>query len=324
MVVKTLGELAELLQGSLSNQEYSSLLINDVTGLDAASQHNLTQALTFAEKESGLKEADSLGFAAVVIPEELNTTLPAIKVKNARIAFAVLLGIFYPPRQYKPGVHPSAYISESAQIADTAYIGPFAVIGNKAIIAEGCQIQAHASIGDGCSISANTRIMPGVSIGKNVKLGAQSLVGPLTIIRNGSQLGNDIEIGARCLIGENVIIQDGVRIDNLACIDDGVKIAPLAIVISQNCLQPDVNLGKLSITAGQCLVEKGCNVGDFATVAARSRVDKNVPSGQTVWSGDPIDTHKASMRQMAMRQLPLKHWKQIQQLAKLSSKEKQK
>ena len=80
-------------------------------------------------------------------------------------------------------------------------------------------------------------------------------------------------------------------------------------------------MGKLSITAGQCLVEKDRQIGDFATVAARSRVDKDIPAGQAIWSGDPVDTHKVSMRQTAMRQLPLKHWKQIQQLAKLSPKD---
>lgn len=322
MVVKTLGELAELLQGSLNNQEYTSLTINDVTGLDAASQHNLSQALTFAEKEGSLKEAESLGFAAVIIPEGLETSIPAIKVKNARIAFAILLELFYPPRRREPGIHPNAWVSDSAQIAETAYVGPFVVIGDNVVIADGCQIQAHTSIEEGSTVGPNTRLMPSVSIGKNVKLGAQSLIGPLTIIRDGSQLGNDIEIGARCLIGKDAVIQDGVRIDNLACLDDGVKIAPLAIVISQNCLQPNVSLGKLSITAGQCLVEKDCKVGDFATVAARSRVDKDVPSGQAIWSGDPIGTHKASMRLIATRQLPLKHWQQIKQLATLSSKDK--
>lgn len=321
MVVKTLGELAELLQGSLNNPEYASHTINVVTGLDAASQHILSQALTFAEKESSLKEAEVLGFSAVVIPEGLDTEIPAIKVKNARIAFAILLGLFYPTHLHKPGIHPSAQVSESAQIATTAYVGPFAIIGDNAVVADNCQIMAHASIGNNSSIGAYTRLMPGVSVGANVKLGTKSLVGPLTIIEDDSVLGNDIEIGARCFIGDHAFIQDGVRIDNLACFEKGVKIAPLAIVISQNCLQQNVSLGKLSITAGQCLVEESRKIGDFATVAARSRVDKDVPAGQAIWSGDPIDTHKTSMRQTAMRQLPLKHWKQIQQLAKLSPKD---
>lgn len=321
MVVKTLGELTELLQGSLNGPEYASLTIEVVTGLDAASQHILSQALTFAEKESSLKEAESLGFAAVVIPEGLETTIPAIKVKNARIAFSILLELFYPPHSYTPGIHPSAWVSPSAKIANTAYIGPFAIIGHNAVIAENCQIQAHASVGEESSIGAATRLMPGASIGKNVKLGEKSLVGPLTIIEDSSTLGNDIEIGARCFIGSRALIQDGVRIDNLTCLDNDVKIAPLAIVISQNCLQPNTNLGKLSITAGQCLIEKDRQVGDFATVAARSRVDRDIPTGQAVWSGDPIEPHKTSMRQIAMRQLPLKHWKQIQQLARLSPKD---
>ena len=321
MVVKTLGELAALLQGSLNNPEYASRTINVVTGLDAASQHILSQALTFAEKESSLKEAEALGFSAVVIPEGLDTEIPAIKVKNARIAFAVLLGLFYPIHLHEPGIHPSAHVSDSAQIAATAYIGPFAIVGDNAIIADNCQIMAHASVGSDSSIGAHTRLMPGVSVGEHVTLGSKSLVGPLTIIEDDSTLGDDIEIGARCFIGNHVLIQDGVRIDNLACIEEGAKIAPLAIVISQNCLQPDVNLGKLSITAGQCLVEKGRQVGDFVTVAARSRVDKDIPAGQAIWSGDPVDAHKTSMRQIAMRQLPLNHWKELQQLAKLSPKD---
>ena len=219
MVVKTLGELAAFLQGSLNNPEYASRTINIVTGLDAASQHVLSQALTFAEKESSLKEAESLGFSAVVIPEDLDTSIPAIKVKNARIAFAMLLGLFYPTHLHEPGIHPSAHVSASAQIAATAYIGPFAIVGDNATIADNCQIMAHASIGNNSSIGAQTRLMPGVSIGKNVVLGTKSLVGPLTIIEDDSALGNDIEIGARWFIGNKALIQDGVRIDNLACIE---------------------------------------------------------------------------------------------------------
>ncbi|MGM9992366.1 MAG: DapH/DapD/GlmU-related protein [Candidatus Bruticola sp.] len=324
MVVKNLKELADYLEGRLNIPESASLVIKEVTGMDAALSHNLNSAITFAEDESSLQEAVHLGFAAVIIPEKIQTNIPAILVKNSRVAYAKLLDLYYPPFRFKPGIHESACISDSANISPTAYIGPFAVIADGVTIGDNCQIQAHVSIDSDSFVGADTKLMPGVSLGKKVKLEGSSLVGPLTIIEDEASLGSDIEIGARCFIGRKALIHQGVRIDNLACINKESIIEPMAIIISQNCLQERAYIGKLSIAAGQCLVKEGRHIGDFATVAARSGVDKDIPAGQSVWSGDPVQAHKVSMRQIAMRQLPLKKWEQIKKLAKLSLKDKDK
>ncbi|MGM9998231.1 MAG: DapH/DapD/GlmU-related protein [Candidatus Bruticola sp.] len=323
MVVKNLEELADFLGGRLNIPESASLTIKEVTGLDAASCHNLDSAITFAENENVLQEAVRLGFAAVIIPEKIQTDTPAILVKNARVAYAQLLDLYYPPVHFQPGIHKTSYVSSSANIAPTAYIGPFAVIEDGVTVGDRCQIQAHVSIGSGSFIGADTRLMPGVSLGKNVKLSGSSLVGPLTVIDDEASLASDIEIGARCFIGSKTNIGQGVRIDNLACINREVVVEPLAIIISQNCLQERVHIGKLSIAAGQCLIKEGCRVGNCATVAARSGVDKDIPAGQSVWSGDPAEAHKMSMRRIAMHQLPVKNWEQIKKLAKLSPKDRE-
>ncbi len=316
MVVKTLKELAEILHGELNNVEYSDIIIDEVTGLDAAFQHQLEHAITFAENEKLLGEVEKAGFAAVLLPSGLNTKLPALHVANARVAFAQALELFYPTRFYAPGIHPCAVVSEQAKVDDTAYIGPYAVVGDGAVIKEHAQIYAHAQVGAGSVIGAYTRLFPGASVCENVTIGARDLIGPLTVVADKADIGEDVEIGARCSIG-TCHISRGVRIDNLVDIGDGASIDPLAIIISQNCLGENVNIGKFAIAAGQCLFDKERKVGDFATVAARSRVDKDIPSGRAVWSGDPVVTHKDDMRELALRQKSLHRWRDIQNLVKL-------
>ena len=66
--MKTLKELAEILHGELNNVEYSDIIIDEVTGLDAAFQHQLEHAITFAENEKLLGEVEKAGFAAVLLP----------------------------------------------------------------------------------------------------------------------------------------------------------------------------------------------------------------------------------------------------------------
>ena len=320
MVVKTLEELSTLLGGRVADPKDASLEIEDVTGLDGTEGHVLQRSIAFAEKPEVLEQVQAAGFGAVVVPENMKTAIPAITVKNTRVAFAQLLELFYPRRRFEAGISTKACVADSAKVDPSSYIGPFAVIGENAEIGPECEIHAHAKIGSKSKVGAGTRLMAGVLLKDSASIGCKCLAGPLTEIAPGAYIGDDVEIGARCRIGRSRI-GSGVRIDNMADIGDEVFIEPLAIVISQNCIRDGAHLGKLSITAGQSLVYEGRSIGDFATAAARTGVDKDIPAGQAVWSGPSVMPHKAYMRQTATRLLPLKHWQKIKELSQASQPE---
>ena len=81
--------------------------------------------LTFAESEKYFRLAEESQASAILAPEEFaSETKTVIRVKNARIAFARVLPMLFPEKEFPPSIHPTAIIADSANVADTAHIGP--------------------------------------------------------------------------------------------------------------------------------------------------------------------------------------------------------
>jgi UDP-3-O-[3-hydroxymyristoyl] glucosamine N-acyltransferase len=105
--------------------------------------------LTFAENEKYFRLAEESPASAILAPEEFaSETKTVIRVKNARIAFARVLPLLFPEKEFAPGIHPSAVIADSAQVAGTAHIGPNCVIGESAAIGEQTVLEANCTVGD--------------------------------------------------------------------------------------------------------------------------------------------------------------------------------
>lgn len=312
-MVKTLKELEALLGGRLTSPQYADLSINRIAGLDGALKES-DSALTFAEDADSLKKAAELGFKAALISPKQADGLPeglaAVAVDNPRIAYAVLLSLFYPRRKYQAGIHKSAVIAENARIDPSAYVGPCAVIESGCTVESGCEIHAGVYLGKGCHIGSDTRILANTSVLAESRIGKNSLIGPLSVIGPQAKLGDSIEMGARCQIS-SCIIGQGSRLDNMVCIGEGAVLEPLTIIIAQACLQQNTHIGKLAIVTGQSLVDKGKSVGAYATAAARAHVAEDIPDGQNVWSGDPAMPHKAYMRSVIQRQTALKYFEKL-------------
>ena len=105
--------------------------------------------LTFAENEKYFRLAEESQVSAILAPEEFaSETKTVIRVKNARIAFARVLPLLFPEKEFPPGIHPSAVIADSAQVAGTAHIGPNCVIGESATIGGQAVLGANCTVGD--------------------------------------------------------------------------------------------------------------------------------------------------------------------------------
>src|SRR4051794_807063 len=61
-----------------------------------------------------------------------------------------------------PGIHPSAIIAPSAQVASSATIGPFCIVESGARIGERCHLEANIFIGRDVEMSDDCWLMPGV------------------------------------------------------------------------------------------------------------------------------------------------------------------
>ena len=105
--------------------------------------------LTFAENDKYFRLAEESPASAILAPEKFaSETKTVIRVKNARIAFARVLPLLFPEKEFSPGIHPSAVIADSAQVAGTAHIGPNCVIGESATIGDHSVLEANCTVGD--------------------------------------------------------------------------------------------------------------------------------------------------------------------------------
>ncbi|GAB5471622.1 MAG: UDP-3-O-(3-hydroxymyristoyl)glucosamine N-acyltransferase [Rhodospirillales bacterium] len=95
---------------------------------------------------------------------------------RGRVAFAKLLQLFETPRQAPPGIHPSAVVDATADIADGVVIGPQSLVGPGVTIGAGSRLLGQVSVGRGAQIGADCLLYPGARIGEEVVLGRGVIV----------------------------------------------------------------------------------------------------------------------------------------------------
>ena len=149
----TLGELAAQLQ--LECVGDASLEIQGLATLASAGKGDLT----FLANPKYRKQLDETRASAVILHRDLaeQTSLPALISDNPYLAFARASALFDDTPRHS-GIHPSAVVAASAQLADGVSVGANAVVGEHCVIGEG------------------TTLHPGVVLSDHVKIGARCVV----------------------------------------------------------------------------------------------------------------------------------------------------
>ena len=103
-----------------------------------------------------------------------------------------------------PILHPAAWVSPSAKIADGVFVGAGAVIqagavlGKAALINSNATVEHHAEIGDGAHV------------GPGAVLAGLARVGQLSMIGAGAVLKDRIAVGKFCTVGAGAAVVQGV------------------------------------------------------------------------------------------------------------------
>jgi UDP-3-O-[3-hydroxymyristoyl] glucosamine N-acyltransferase len=315
--------VAEHLQGEVLGDGQTQL--NGFAPADRAQAGHLT----FAENEEFFARAEQSAAAAIIVSGDLtsSTGKVVIRVKNARIAFAKALALFFPEPVLPAGIHPTAVIAPSAQVDATAHIGPHCVVGERAQIGSGVTLHAGNYIGDDCKVGPACVLFPNAvlysrtELGQRVRVHAGAVIGSdgygyvldAGIHRKIPQIGNvivgdDVEIGANVTIDRGAlgptVIGKGTKIDNLVQIAHNVRIGEHCIVIAQAGIAGSSKLGNYVIVAGQAGIAGHLEIGNQVTIAAQAGVMHNIPDGQTVL-GTPALPDKQTKRQLlALQKLP--------------------
>jgi UDP-3-O-[3-hydroxymyristoyl] glucosamine N-acyltransferase len=284
--------------------------------------------LTFAENEKYFSIAENSAASAILVGGNFQSEKKVlIRVKNARIAYAKILPLFFPEPEFAPGIHRSAVIDASAQIDSTAHIGPHCVIGAnvkigaRSVLRGGNHVEKDSVLGDDVRLFPNVVIYSQTQIGNRVRIHAGTVIGSDGFgyvfdsgsHRKISQIGNviihdDVEIGANVAIDRGAlgptVIGKGTKIDNMVQIAHNVVIGENCLIVAQAGIAGSSQLGNFVTVAGQVGIAGHLKIGDRATIAAQSGIMTDIGIGEKFW-GTPAQPDRQMKRQIiAAQKLP--------------------
>jgi UDP-3-O-[3-hydroxymyristoyl] glucosamine N-acyltransferase len=287
---------------------------------DAGPEH-----LAFAGSPKYFEAAARSGAGCVIaLPEfEGAAGQTIIESPQPRAHFAQALSLLYPARAIRPGIHPSACISEGARIDPSAQVEAFVTIGRGARIGARTRIGAGSAIGPDAEIGDDCILHHRVSIYERVTVRARCVVHSGAVIgadgfgfemvnsayRKVPQvgtvvIGNDVEIGANTCIDRATlgvtVIGEGAKLDNLVHIAHNCRIGRHVVIAAQTGLAGGVTIGDYAVVGGQV------GIGDKARIEAKAIVgsgagiltSKIVRAGEPVW-GTPARPLRQYLEQLA-------------------------
>ena len=318
-----LRDLADRLDCRLEGD--GTIVVQRVAGIQEAEPGDVT---FFANaKYAGALRATRA--SAVILSDDAEPAPCAmLRTANPYLAFARAVGLFAGDTRPAPGVHTTAFVSESARVAADASVGPFAVIADGASVGARTIVHAHvtvgreASIGDDCVIHAQVSIRERVVLGNRVVIQDGAVIGSdgfgFARAKDGTHmkipqvggvvLEDDVEVGANTTIDRPAVgetrIRAGVKIDNLVQIAHGVTIGRNALLAAQVGIAGSTTLEESVTLAGQVGVAGHLTVGKGTIASAQTGIPNSVPAGSFV-SGYPAIPNRDWLKASAIfRKLP--------------------
>ena len=286
----------------------------EITGV-AGMEHAAPGELTFLANPKYVHKVKHTRAGAILISEtERDVSGPSglarLLSSNPYLDFARALELFYRPPRPAPGVHPLAFVAETATIGEGASIGPFAVVGERvrigrnavlhphAVVYEGARIgddflaHSHAVVREFCQIGNRVILQNGVVVGGDGFGFAKRADGThYKIVQSGvTVIEDDVEVQSltsvdRATVGETRV-KRGAKIDSLVQIGHACVVGADNIICAQTGLAGSSVLERNVLLAGQVGVSGHLTIHDDAIVYAQSGIGGDVPAGARV-SGSP-------------------------------------
>ena len=312
----SLRELADLTQGQLHGDGALEISGADIIRDVQPGQITLADQPKLAKQLAGCPAAAAVISASTPAPE-----IPHIVVENVHHAFSQIVAHFRPPRpQAKPGIHPSAVVSSSAQLGENVCVHPFAVIEDDVEIGDGCVIHSGAVIHAGCRLGRDVTLFPHAVLYENTLVGSRSIIHANAVLgaygfgyhteqgqhRLSAQLGyvevgEDVEIGACSTVDRGTygatVIGDGTKIDNQVMIAHNCRMGRHNLICSQVGVAGSSSTGDYVVMAGQVGVRDHVHIGDQVMLGAKAGVIGDIPAKQA-YVGIPATPEREQMMQV--------------------------
>ncbi len=337
-----LSDIASALGCELAGANFADLEITGVAGMEHAGPSELT-FLANPKYAHKVKESKA---GAILISQPIDL-LPCLVSKNPYLDFARTLALFYQPPSPPPGIHPLAYVDETASVGENPSIGPFAYVGANVTIGRNAVLHPHAvvyagaSIGDDFLAHSHTAVREFCKVGNRVILQNGVVIGGdgfgfaktaegthFKIVQSGvTVIEDDVEIQSlstidRATVGESRV-KRGAKIDSLVQVGHACVVGEDNIICAQTGLAGSTILGKNVLLAGQVGVSGHLTIHDNAIIYAQSGIGGDVKPG-AVMSGSPAFEAREWLRAItAFPKLPdvLKTMRQLEKrVAELEKK----
>jgi len=306
----TLAEIVGRLGGEVLGDAQTR--VSQVATLGNAQAHQIS-FLANLKYRSQLAESRAGAFILGTDAAEASAR-PRIIASNPYAYFARVSTLFNPPPEAVPGVHPSAVVHPTAQIAAGASIGANAVIkqgaqiGTGSIIGAGCVVGADCIIGEGCLLYANVSIYHGCMLGDRVILHSGCVIGSdgfglapddgrwLKIPQIGRvMIGNDVEIGANTTVDrgalDDTVIEEGVKLDNQIQVAHNVRIGAHTAIAACTGIAGSARIGAHCTIGGAAMIFGHIEIADGVNISTNTLITKSITQAGTYTSALPFSEH---------------------------------
>jgi UDP-3-O-[3-hydroxymyristoyl] glucosamine N-acyltransferase len=323
----TLDQLAALTQGVILNGD-PQLRLTGFGGLRESGAGDLS----FFANERYLNDLRRTTASAVLVPEgfaEAVSGVALVACANPSAAFGEVVRRFMPrPREFRPGIHPSAALDASAKMdRSKVSIGPCAVveagveIGDGTEIGAGCVIAENVRIGRDCVLHPRVTVYRHCLIGDRVRLHSGVVIGAdgfgfefidgrhRKIDQVGIvQIDSDVEIGANSTVDRarfgRTWIGEGAKIDNLVQIAHNCVIGKHVIVVAQSGIAGSTRVGDYTVVAAQAGIAGHLDIAAGVTITGRCGVTTDIRA-KGLYAGMPAQPLADYQRQQVLvRKLP--------------------
>ncbi len=175
-------------------------------------------------------------------------------------------------------IHPSAVISEHAQIASNVEIGPFCYVGDNVQIGEGSILKSHVVVKGHTKIGKNNQFFQFCSIGEDCQ--DKKYAGETTYL----EIGDDNVFRESCTIHRGTTQDKSLtKIGNRNLCMVNAHLAHDCMVGSDNILANNVavaghvHIGDFVILGGMSAVHQFCHIGSHAFTGGGAIVLRDIP-----------------------------------------------
>ncbi len=171
-------------------------------------------------------------------------------------------------------IHPTALVSDGAEIGTDVKIGPYSIVGSAVKLEDGVELVSHVIVEGITSVGSNTRIFPFASIGhqpqdlkysgelSKLEIGCNNVIREHVTMNPGTEGGGMLtSVGNNCLfmMGSHVAhdchIKDHVILVNNATLGGHVNIDEWAIIGGLSAIHQFVRIGRHSMIGGMSGIE---------------------------------------------------------------------